>query len=243
MDIVNQFIDLCKEIAEDKENGNPDLQVRSARNKHSIPIKWSDVDMERDAFVMQVFPTALLAKTPAARLQQVQDLFQAGIIDRAMFLRLLDAPDINAEEDLEAAARTVADEQIEHMIDSDDPDEPGAFVYPEPFQDLIYSLHRAQAHYNLGRIQGMDEPHLKLLRDYMGMCRDLLEKQNPPPPPPMGGLPGGQPDMLGGPAMMGAPTMVPPIPGTPVVPGQTPQQVIPGGNGVPAVPAPTNLPA
>jgi hypothetical protein len=228
MDIVSQCIDLCKEI--DEEYGN--FTMRAPFKKYAMEINWKDVDMERDAFVMQVFPTALLSKTPSARLQQVQDLFAAGIIDRAMFLRLLDAPDINAEEDLESAARTVADEQIEHMIESD-PEDQDAFCYPEPFQDLIYALHRAQANYNLGRIQGMDEPHLKMLRDYMGECNRLLQLQNPPAPPPnmppansgMAGMV--SPDQLGPMPMQGMPTAPPMVPGVPVPPG--PPGMPPGG--------------
>lgn len=209
MDITRQCIDLCKEIDEEY----PGFKVRAPFRRYALEINWKDVDLEQDAFVLQVFPTALLAKTPAARLQQTQDLFQAGIIDRSMFLRLLDAPDINAEDDLEAAARIVADEQIEHMIDSDDPEEPGVYQSPEPFQDLVYSLHRAQAHYNLGRIQGMSEQHLELLRRYMSDAKRLLDLATPPPPPPNpGGLPGGNPDTMGQAPLIGSPTLPPPIP-------------------------------
>ena len=195
LDLVEQIIDLCKEIDEE----HPGFSVRTGLKNYSIDIKWKDVDLERDKFSIQVWPTNLLPKTPAARMQQVNDLFQAGIIDRAMFLRLLDAPDLSSEQDLESAARDVADEQIEQMIDCDDPDAEGSLQYPEPFQDLVYALHRAQAHYNLGRIQGLDDGHLRLLSEYMRNCKALLDMQNPPPPPPNpGGIPGApQPDVAG----------------------------------------------
>ena len=234
MDLCMQLIDLCKEIDED----HPGFSIRAGLNKYSINIKWSDVDMEKDAFVLQVFPTQLMAKTPAARMQQVQDLFQANIIDRAMFLRLLDAPDINSEEDLESAARQIADEQIERMEDCDDPDAEGALEYPEPFQDLIYALHRAQAHYNLGRIQGMDEGHLRLLSEYMRNCKALLDMQAPPPPPANGGLPGGNPggDLAGATPMVGMPMVAPAMPGAPMPgpampPGFIPPNGMPPGGG------------
>lgn len=180
MDLTNHLIDLCKEI----NSEYPGYNVRAPLKRYSLVIDWDDVDMERDAFIMQIFPTALLAKTPAARLQQVQDLFQAQVIDRAMFLRLLDAPDINAEEDLESAAREVADQQIEFILDADNPLAPESKQWVEPFQDVVYALHRAQAHYNLARIQGYSNPYLAALRDYMSQSKRLLDMQNPPPPPP-----------------------------------------------------------
>lgn len=232
MDICDQCIDLCKEIDEE----HPGFSVRAGLKKYGIEIKWSDVDMDRDAFTIQVFPTNLFAKTPAARMQQVTDLFKAQIIDRAMYLRLLDAPDLGGEEDLEAAARTVADEQLEHLVDAEDVDNnPDAMVHPEPFQDLIYALHRAQATYNMGRIQGMPEPNLALLRDYMSECKSLLDMQNPPQPPP---TPANVPGALSGAIpMQGMPGQVPAMPGQPMpqpgVPGAQPQMPMPPPGGQP----------
>jgi hypothetical protein len=214
IDICDQLIDLAKEIDEE----HPGYNVRTGLNKYSIKINWADVDMDRDSFVTQVWPTNLLPKTPAARMQQVNDLFQYNIIDRAMYLKLLDAPDLSAEQDLESSGRDVVDEQIEQMMDCDDPEGPGALQRPEPFQDLIYSLHRAQAHYNLGRIQGMDQPHLKLLIDYMGACKSLLDMQTQTPPPPPAGVPGGPADFAGQTPLVGMPqpaaTVAPAMPQT-----------------------------
>ena len=232
MEVVRQCIDLCKEI----EAEYPGFNVRAPLKRNAIVIDWASVDMDRDAYVMQVFPTSLLAKTPSARLQQVQDLFQAGVIDRTMFLRLLDAPDIGAEEDLESSGRIVADEQIEFMLDSEDPNADDVYQYPEPFQDLIYALHRCQAQYNLCRIRKVPEPWLKLLRQYMGDCKFLLEKQFPAAPPPNmppGGIPGGNPagDVSGAAPMVGmpGPGMIPPM-----QPGQPTPGVPPGAPPVPA---------
>ena len=232
IDLCDQLIDLAKEIDEE----HPGYSLRTGLQKYSIDIRWRDVDMEKDAFVTQVWPTNLLPKTPAARMQQVNDLFQTGIIDRAMYLRLLNAPDLNSEEDLSSAARMVADEQIELMEDCDDPDAPGAMQFPEPFQDLVYALHRAQAHYNLGRIQGMDEGHLRLLSEYMRNCKALLDMQAPPPPPPNGGLPGGNPlgDLAGATPLVGQPLVAPPMPGQPMA-------APPGGAPMP-MPGPTMPP-
>ena len=234
--LCDRLIDLCKEIDEE----HPGYSIRTGLKDYSIQIKWSEVDMERDAFVMQLFPTRLLAKTPAARMQQLQDLFAAGIIDRAVFMKLIEAPDLGAEQDLESAGRDIVDDQIEQMIDCEDPDAPGAMIYPEPFMDLIFALHRAQANYNLGKMQGMDEGHLRLLSEYMRNCKALLDMQAPPPPPPNGGLPGGNPlgDPAGATPLVGQPLVAPPMPGQPgqvqpvpmPVPGQMPPGVMPPGS-------------
>lgn len=178
MDIGNQIIDLLAEIAsEDK-----DFTINVPGEREMVPIKWKENELERQAYVLQVFPTSLLAKTPSARLQMVQDLFNAKVIDRSMFLKLLNAPDLNAEQDLEAAGRDVADAQIQKMLDATDPEAPDAFEHPEDAQDLVYSMHRAQAQLNMARMRGVKEGNRQLLRDYIAECKRLLDVAMQPPP-------------------------------------------------------------
>jgi len=190
MDIGNQIIDLLSEISKTDKN----FTINVPNEREMVPIKWKDNELQRQAYVLQVFPTSLLAKTPSARLQMVQDLFNAKVIDRSMFLKLLNAPDLNAEQDLEAASRDVADAQIQAMLDAEDVNAKDAFKRPEEYQDLIYSMHRAQAQINMGKMRGVEEGNIQLLRDYIKECKRLMQKAMEPPP---AAIPPGQPAPAG----------------------------------------------
>jgi hypothetical protein len=195
-DIAEQICALFGEIAE--ENG--DLTLRAIKSRGYVEYKWSDIAVEQDEMVLQTFPTSLLGRTPAARLQTVYDLFNAKVIDRPLFLKLLDAPDMEGETDLATAATMVVDEQIEHMLDCDDPANDDAYQSPEPFLNLTYALSRAQQHYCLEKMHGTPDAYLALLRQYMQAVKALLADQN--------GIANDNGD--GAPAPMNAP---PPMPG------------------------------
>lgn len=188
IDIAHQIVDLVAEIVKE----DPKYLVKVPQERLMVPVKWKECELKKEAYVLQVFPTSLLAKTPAARLQMVQDLFNAKVIDRAMFLKLLNAPDINAEQDLEAAGREVADEQIQHMLDAG-PRDKDAYQPPDEYQDLVYSMHRAQAQLNLWKMRGLKDFNRTLLTDYISECHDLLKKAMQMPEAPMGAQQQGPP--------------------------------------------------
>jgi hypothetical protein len=219
LDIGDHLIDEFKGLAEE----NPDLKVLVPERRALLRVDWKDVDLERDAIVMQTFPVNLLGRTPAARLQQVNDLFNAGIIDRALYLKLLDAPDIDSETDLDAAARTICDEQIERMLDAEDVDAVGVYQRPSPYSDLTYAMHRATQQISLGALQGAPEANLQLLRQYVEDAKAEVDKANAPPPAPPGAPPGppGAPPPGGPPGPMGQIGVPPPaVAPPPPVPGQ-----------------------
>ena len=229
VDLGMLLIDEMKEIAKD----NPDCAIL-ARDKRSInEVKWSDVDMARDAIILDVFPVNLLGRTPAARRQMVADLFKDGVIDRSLYLKLLDAPDIDAEVDLDAATRTLVDEQIEHILDAEDVEAPDAMQHPMPYTDLVYALRRATQQVCLGILQKRPQGNISLLMQYIDEVKATLEEQNAeesamqpggtPPPPP---------------GMMAPGAMAPP-PGPETVGAMPGQGIMPGpAGGAPPMPMP-----
>lgn len=218
MDIADHLIDEFKELYE--ENGK--LEIFATNKRSLLAIDWSDVNMDRDKIVMQVWPVSLLGRTPAARLQTVNDLFNAGIIDATRYLQLLDAPDVDAETDLRVAKRMRCDEQIDAMLDCEpaNVNDPGSYKRPGPYQDLEYGRSRAQDQVCMAEMRGISDPVIDLLRKYIDDCTNELAKLNPPAPPAMPGAPPGMPGAPPGQppmATMGAPppnvAPLPPQPG------------------------------
>lgn len=221
VEIASHLIDQFKEMHAENE----DLAIFVPQKKALLKVDWADVDMDRDAIVLQIWPTNLLGRTPAARRQTVADLFNGGIIDRAMYLRLLDAPDIDAETDIESAMTMVADDQIDHMlnVEESDVDAPESYKRPGPYQDLVYAMRRAQQQICLGELTGVPEPILDLLRTYIEDAKTELTKNLAAPPANANGVtpapaPGAGPltPAAAPPPPGGAPVGAPPAPPMPM---------------------------
>jgi hypothetical protein len=160
------MIDLGKDIYEKNE----DFGVKSSDGKFVETIKWKDVDMDADKYIMSVFPTSSLSTTPAARLADVQDMVQAGFIGKEQAISLLDFPDLESTMDLLTSDNKNLEKVIETMIHE------GKYFPPEPYQNLENALRKVQQAYLMYRMRNAPENRLELLRQYMEDCQALLMK-------------------------------------------------------------------
>jgi len=132
------MVDLAKDIDENEEGG---FKVKSSNKRFVEWIEWKDVNLEEDQYVMKIFPTSSLSQTPAGRLQDVQELLQAGFISKEDGLRLLDFPDLERTLSLDNAAVEDIESVIDQMI------EKGEYEPPEQYQNLVYGIKKVQSAY------------------------------------------------------------------------------------------------
>jgi hypothetical protein len=208
VEIAKQMADLLRELVE--QNKDYAVQVRGKRFLKTI--KFTDVNLEPDAYVVECFPTSLLPHTPAGRLAQVEALVKGGIIsDPKEARRLLAFPDLEASNNHANAPHELVEEILERMLDD------GIYEYPEPLLDLVDCLHTGLVTYQQAKIDQAPEEVLDLLRSWIADCKHELDLANPPPAPaaPMGpeGMPPGMPPpgMEGPPPMPPPPGMAPPL--------------------------------
>lgn len=175
LDITDLMIDEGREIAKT----NKDFSVISRNGQFVERINWKDVDMSRDKYQMQTFPTSSLPRTPGAKMQYVTEMQNAGYVDPETAQELLDMPDIEQYSNLKFSARRVVRDAVEKMV------EDGEYIAPEPFQDLQYSINYAQMYYNYAKLHGAPEESLELLRRYMEQANTMVKALNPQPQMPM----------------------------------------------------------
>lgn len=142
----------------------------ASKDRYTIAtVKWSEIDMDEDAYVLKVYPASSLPDTPSGRIKFLTGMQQLGIArDPATIARLLDFPDLESEAALDRAASEDIDRQIELMIDE------GKFEPPEPFQDLNLALKKVQSSYLKARCDGVPEERLEILREYMSTCQNMI---------------------------------------------------------------------
>jgi hypothetical protein len=166
LDAAKIMIHLAKEIAEDTKN----FSVKVKGKKFLRTIKWKEVDMDEDQYVMTVFPTSALSSTPAARLQDVQELIQAGFVSKEDAMRLLDFPDLQAFYNYSTASGEDIMNLIEGFI------EEGKYQTPEPFQNLVYGREKMQMAYLHFKANNAPDEKLELFRRWIQEADDLLRK-------------------------------------------------------------------
>ena len=158
VDLSKWIVRMGKEIQQE----NPNWEVVAERDKHTIEtIKFKDVSIEEDAFVLKVFPASNLPATPGGRLSMVGDMLNLGLVGPEEAKRLLDFPDIDAALALDRAAEDFIDRLIENMLDE------GEYESPEPFMDQELALKKVQGAYQRAVSAGAPEDRLRLLRDFL----------------------------------------------------------------------------
>ena len=174
-------------------------------------VQWKDVDLAKDEYVIQVFPTSALPSTPVGKLQAVGDMMDRGMLKGDQAVSLLDFPDLEKVNSLITAPIDDIDLMLEQML------EDGVPLMPEPFSNVALAVERMNSALLRAKIDGYDEKRLELVRRYIAAADAQLHPKDPaagaappgggpleapsmaapalpngmqPPPPPVAGAPG-----------------------------------------------------
>lgn len=188
----------------------------------------------------KTWPTSLLPKTPAGRLERVGQLLQIVPAMAPLAADLLDFPDVDQAMSLISAPVRAIRADLERLSQ-------GEHVDPEPFIDLKLALNMALDAYLRARNGGAPESVLECFREYMVDVKNMIAESQKAPPNPtavMGlqgapaGLPGSGISTLppGGPA--GGLMPMPQNAGSPLIPPPPMVQAMMGGAPMPGGGAP-----
>lgn len=191
--------------------GDGSKVVKAPGTKLLEEIAWKDVSLKEDQYVMRSFPVSLLPTTPAGRLQKIQEMLEAQLIDRDMAMSLMDFPDLEGAVNIHTSALEDAKKMVEDIVDK------GRYETPEPEQNPRLIIKLAQSAYLKGRTDGVEPKRLELLQRLMAEAKEMEADLAPPAPAPgaapapmdpAAAVPGAMPPPagpMGDPAMMSAP--------------------------------------
>jgi hypothetical protein len=172
MEAADLIVELTRELA--AEGKDPYVTVKDGKEVQVL--RWKDVDLKEDPYELRIFPTSLLPTQPAGKLQTVQELVQAGFIEKDMAMSLLDFPDFDAALSNMLSSYNLIKKMLFTMIDK------GEYQSPEPFMKLPQALTMAQNYYLQCRYDDVPEPKLELIRRFMSDVQALMEQAQPPQP-------------------------------------------------------------
>lgn len=191
LQIADRMIDEARDIAEVRADYSS-----AYRGKSYVQIvTFADVDPGKDKYYLKTYPESRLSKSPAQRLAQIQELFNAKVISSAEFRELLEFPDLDSDDSFVNSARQLAEKLIDRFLEAEDPDEADIFVYPEPDWPLEDFRVRFQYAELRARLDNAPEGNARLLRLFVKICDQLLAKAAAPAAP-AGGAPPGSPGGL-----------------------------------------------
>jgi hypothetical protein len=162
---ARMLIDLGKEIYE--EFG--DYEIKTKGNRGVEKLKWEDVHMQEDLYIMQCYPVSALSTTPAARLQDIQELMAANLLTKEDGMKLMDFPDLQEFYNLTNAGQYNIERSIEIMIDD------GEYQTPEPYQDLNYGILKMQQAYLMYKNANAPDERLELFRRWIEDAQSMLQ--------------------------------------------------------------------
>lgn len=141
-------------------------------------IDWKSVDLDADKYVLQIGASSILNMTTAARKDKLKEWAASGAITMDQYKAYSGEPDLERMTDLLASQNDL----IEHHVDAMLKGEP---MTPDPMMNLEYGLRVVNDHYSRISVLNTDEDILQLFRDWVELCKELLE----PTAMPMPGMP------------------------------------------------------
>lgn len=176
LDAAKIIIDMSRDLdAKLKDTGG--LQVKVKDDNNMKVIKWRDVNLDDDRFIMQLWPVNLLPDKPEGKLGMVSELMESGLINPVQGQRLLDYPDLQAHNNVEFASVSMIDKILNNILYE------GKYQAPEPYFDLQYAVQQAQKFYNMGRFENAPERNTSQLLRFIDEVERLVAILSPEPPP------------------------------------------------------------
>lgn len=172
LDATRIIVDLTKDMAEMGIKG----KVKVAGKQFMDTVKWSEVDMDEDAYVLRCFAANILPTQPAGRLQKVQELVQAGWLDKEDGRKLIDFPDISATMNQELSSTDLTHKMIDQILND------GTWTSPEPEMDLNEALNTSQKRLIEARLNNYPELNIELLTRWREAIKSMLPATEQPMP-------------------------------------------------------------
>lgn len=222
--LIEAAVDLDTRRAELEKAGErlPKLSTDFVGDDGIEKIDWSDIDLERDKFVLKIAPVSALSTTVSGKFQDLQDLRDLGIVtDPAEMRELLGMPDLKQSANRQLAHRRLILRVLEVEILKK-----GIYWQPEPTWDLNLALRLAVDTLLDAELRGAPEPKQEMLRKFILAVQDMLGVAQPTP------------------ALNGAvePSPLDPTTGLPVAPGVPMASAMPPMAGAPMPSADGSMP-
>lgn len=148
------------------------------RKSRAEVIEWKDVDLDEEAYVLQLQASSIYNMTPAAQKDELAGQLARGEITPEQYRLECVHPDLETEASIGAAAAADINRVIELL-------ENGKFEYPDRAQDLMNGVQRVTlAYLNLKQYEGVPVAVRLNMLDWLTAARSIMEQATEEASPP-----------------------------------------------------------
>lgn len=169
LDVADLMIEAAREI----EEKDGEYKVKTMSRNGIEELRFKDVDLDRDKYVLRAHPVSFLPDTPAGKMQTIKEFGEISPDFQKNLISLLEYPDLEAAVSLFNAPTELADLVIDLMLDKGEP------VTPEPLWPLEEMIQRANLAAMKAKVSNVDDSKIELLRQFIADCDELLKPQQP----------------------------------------------------------------
>ena len=164
------FVNVIEMMLEEVKSIGNDYQVSSYSTSRGMkPVKWKDIALDKNGYVLQIFPASALPHDPAGRIQIIEMYMRAGLIDPEEGKELMEFPDLKAATDISMAPRKFMRKNIEKILKGEEAE------LPEPYDDVMYALKVATGLYSFAKLHDYDEEVQQNMRTYIDQVNLIIE--------------------------------------------------------------------
>lgn len=173
--IQQQFEEFVVEDAYRTLDAIDDSYIVSATSKERglKKLRWGDIKVEQDNYVLQCFSDSAMPNTPPAKLEYVAEMKNQGFIDPEIAAELLDFPDTEAATRLRSSPYLLILKSLEKCLLD------GEYVGPEPFMPPDLALRLSQQMYCYAKLHEFPEDRKNLILQWIDDCLILQARAAP----------------------------------------------------------------
>jgi hypothetical protein len=168
MRCAHQYVEAAKQLDEALPGG---YRLLAKGDRSLEALRFNQVDLSRDRYQIQIWPSNMLPKTPAGRIEMIQALAQISPELSQNLIAELNFPDTEEAVSLVSADGELADHVIEQMLDR------GEYRPPDQFMNLPLTMGRVRLALLRAETRGVPDDRLQLLRDFLVDADAILRGQ------------------------------------------------------------------
>ena len=176
----NAYVDLAQitvAVARKQYKSGGDLKPVKIPGKRFIEtIDWNDCSLEDDQFVLQIYPVSKLPNDPEGRIATVTEMMEGGLMSPEVGRRVLDFPDLEAEENLANASQDYLHKILDDIVDH------GKYTAPEPDDNLVVAKKLCLEYLAQGKLNNLSDKKIQMLRTFNQQIMILEPKPAPEQP-------------------------------------------------------------
>lgn len=167
---------------------DPSFEAKWTGSGFLKSIKWADVDLDEDKYVMQPYPVGASKNTPADRLQRAEELFVGGVISQRSYQAIkegsLDVPAETREQNLQ---RELISSYVESWLDATPEQLESGWISEEKRIRLLQPpikwlnmgdcILQVALSYTEACLNGAPDENKQLFLDWLEMADAILEQQ------------------------------------------------------------------